>query len=308
VGSYRDHDFDARVRRALSEVLSAVAETEEAERERLAPARYETARNPQKTSDDALPLAEAVVELLQMARQRFGTLELLRDCLFAQCQEVVFVSLTAVEINGQPIQAGRDGMQRGCGPEPEWSHASRAVAYRIVSELWDKGVCEHQLGLSRGVLTPRLCGARPLELSCANKEVVDEGFALVIYSRQCMDVAVPYSAPSLARVRAALTTRERHTLNVHEMKILHAHQESIGLLLVVPPHASMLANCARLRAVSGCDAAWNEKQLYFVAAALRPALLFCTEQRRSQICAACGRAIVALPGTYAPRIRTGGNA
>ena len=135
--------FDAALRDALLQVFTGIAAFEHAETSRLARERYEAELSKEPQQDGAarahasqassrflqdeapgLPLQHAV-ELVTLARQRFGGVERLCEAVYAQCQEIVLFALTATEIDGHMCPAGRAGMLRGTRTEPAWFHASR---------------------------------------------------------------------------------------------------------------------------------------------------------------------------------------
>lgn len=110
-----------------------------------------------------LPL-EATVQLLRLARQRFGDNEKLARVVFAQVQEVTHASAACVRFSGMDIPYGRSGLVRATPDStrcPSKHHASRSAPYSLIRRMWRVGECQRHLGLVGSALVPFMCGLPP---------------------------------------------------------------------------------------------------------------------------------------------------
>jgi len=110
-----------------------------------------------------LPL-EATVQLLRLARRRFGDHEKLARVVFAQVQEVTHASAACVRFDGVDVPYGRSGLVRATPDStrcPSKHHVSRSAPYNLIRRMWREGECQRHLGLVGSAQVPFMCGLPP---------------------------------------------------------------------------------------------------------------------------------------------------
>lgn len=128
----------------------------------------EVARAAWRANKWDLPLDDLML-YMELAKQRFGTVETIARVTFAQLQEITHASAAVVcfqEDGRAPIENGygRHGLVRASPDSarcPSLHHESRMAPFAVLRAMWQRGECQRLLGITGNGQAPFMPGVPP---------------------------------------------------------------------------------------------------------------------------------------------------